>query len=283
MQITNKHNLPGAIYKATSAYIRKPRNDRFSVSELTEPPQLRALKMKHWDELSEDCSARLWALLGSATHYILGNHAPDNALSEERIVVQIPELGGIELSGQTDLYHNGIIEDYKITSVYSLLLGDKPEWTAQLNTYAYLYERQGFMIKGLCINAILRDWQQSKALQQDDYPKIAFRTVEIPLWTSQERLTYIIDRITGHLNTPDRPCTDAERWYKGDAFAVMKQGRKSAIRVLDTEAEASRYLIDNQLFGDKNIYVEKRTGKYGRCEGYCIVSDKCPQWAETNE
>lgn len=282
MKITNKHNLPEAIFRAATAYVRKPRNDRFSVSELSESPQLRALKMKHWDELQEDCADRLWALLGSATHYVLGNHAPDNSLSEERMVVQIPELEGIELSGQSDLYHNEIIDDYKITSVYAFLLGNKPEWTESLNAYAYLHERQGFPVKGLRINAILRDWQQSKALQQADYPQIPFITVNIPLWASQERLSYIVTRISEHLAPTVRECNEIERWYKGDTFAIMKQGRKTAVRVLGSETEASQYLTDNNLFGDKNIYIEKRKGKYNRCEGYCIVSNLCPQWAKEN-
>ena len=33
------------------------------------------------------------------------------------------------------------VVDYKVTSVWSLLLGEKPEWEKQLNTYAWLIEK----------------------------------------------------------------------------------------------------------------------------------------------
>ena len=48
----------------------------------------------------------------------------------------------------------------------------------------------------------------------------------------------------------------------------MKPGRKSALSVHDTEADAWKAMKDG-------LTVEKRPGKSVRCESYCPVSDFC--------
>ena len=277
MKFTNKYNLPEAIYNAASAYSRKPDNDRFSCSELTTPPQMRTLRMKHWDVLEEDVSDRIWSLLGQCFHSVLERHASANAFTEEKMVYPIPELDGIILTGQPDLLDDkGILHDYKVTSAYSFLLGDKPEWSAQLNTYAFLYGQFGFDIKGLVIQAILRDWQRSKSLKDADYPVIPFQSVNIPMWSQAEQLSFIVEKINDHLQNPMRPCTADERWQTPDTYSVMKEGRKSSVRNLDTQEEAKKYMKDNNL--EKGYYIEIRPGKSNRCEGYCNVSQYCDQY-----
>jgi hypothetical protein len=59
----------------------------------------------------------------------------------------------------------------------------------------------------------------------------------------------------------------------------MKKGRKSALRVLDTEQEAKNW-VDNTGKGE---YIEHRKGKYTRCEGYCSVAEFCPQLRREQE
>lgn len=273
MIVTNKYNLPSSIVKAVSINF-PPREDRISVTDLINAPLIRYLKMKHWDELTEDASDKLWMLLGTSMHYILEQHSPEDAFQEERLTANI---NGITISGKSDLYQNGVITDWKVTSVFSFLLGNKPEWEAQLNVYAWLWRENGFPVEKLLINALLRDWQKSKIFKDSNYPEIPFIEVEIPLWSMEDIEEYIIGRINLHKQIPLAECTPEERWQRPTTYAVMKKGRESAVRVYDSMLEAETK-IDNIAKDRSSHYIDVREGKRIRCEDYCIVNKFCPYY-----
>ena len=276
MQITNQHNLPETIFNVLSQGNHKPIFARYSVSDLIGAPLVRILKMKHWDELQQDIGDMMWLLLGKSVHYILEKGAPDESLAEEKMVLP---YGDVTIVGVTDLYHNKVIEDWKITSVYSFLLGDKPEWERQLNCYRFLYTPLCLPVVGLKINAILRDWMKSKAEREDDYPAIPFVSVDVPLWDLDTLQKYIADRVSLHEESErvmEAPiCTPEERWERPTTYAVMKKGNKKAARVLASE-QAAKDWID--LAGDSNAKydIEERKGESVRCASYCVVRDVCP-------
>jgi len=275
MQITNTYNLPDPIVKAVSSNY-PPKTDRLSVSDLIGPPLIRYLKIKHWDELKEDASDRIWALLGSAVHYILHKARSENVLAEEYLRAL---FNGVTIVGRPDLLDNpGVLSDYKITSVYSFLLGDKTEWEQQLNIYRWLYEKHGFTITKLQIVAILRDWQKSKSEVDADYPDIPVIVKEIPMWSmaaTEKFMTDKIDVLTLAKDPIDMICTAKERWRRPDTWAVMQKNKKRALRVFDTQEAADKYRYDNR--NSSLLSVEERKGKDIRCESYCPVRDFC-QW-----
>ena len=57
----------------------------------------------------------------------------------------------------------------------------------------------------------------------------------------------------------------------------MKEGRKSAVRVLDTEDEAIVYLSGNKIkeVDKKKCQIVERVGEAIRCKAYCLVRDIC--------
>ena len=55
----------------------------------------------------------------------------------------------------------------------------------------------------------------------------------------------------------------------------MKKGRKTAIRVLNTEKEAEDYIAN--LADNKSNFIEFSKGESMRCN-YCNVSDFCSQY-----
>ena len=69
-------------------------------------------------------------------------------------------------------------------------------------------------------------------------------------------------------------CTDQEVWAKATTYAAMKVGRKSAVRVLDTEQEALAIVTSG-----KATHIEIRNGAHTRCERYCAAAPVCNQWA----
>jgi len=275
MEITNKYGLPEAIYQAVKAWNYPPNPDRYSVTELINPPLIRKLKIKHWHDLEEDASDRLWMLLGQAVHAVLDKVKIEDALQEEKLIA---EFNGASISGRIDLYHynSKSIEDYKITSVWAFMFGDKPEWEAQLNVYRWLYERYNFDVEQLKINAILRDWQQSEALKNADYPPIPFISVNIPLWTSNELEEYIASRLKKH--EEGASCTKEERWLKNEQWAVKKNGSKRALKVFDNLNDAELFKAELEKSNKKALIdIEYRKGQYVRCESYCPVRSVCTE------
>ena len=78
------------------------------------------------------------------------------------------------------------------------------------------------------------------------------------------------------LDDADLPvCTPDERFNSGDKFAVMKKGRKTALRVLDSKEAAEQWKADNG--GD---FIETRLGEDKKCADYCSACEFCSYYQE---
>ncbi len=75
------------------------------------------------------------------------------------------------------------------------------------------------------------------------------------------------------------PCTDAERWLRDRKWAVMKKGRKSAVKLYYSEIDAEARVEAES----PQHYVEFRPGKYNRCEDYCEAAPFCQQLIREKE
>lgn len=267
MNITNKFNLPESLVNVLSRG-HAPVPNRFSASDIINPPWMRILRERNYDRIEQDISDMLWMLLGSSVHYILEGGSPDNALAEEKMTV---DIDGFTIVCIPDLWHNNEISDWKVTSVYSFLLGNKPEWEKQLNIYKWMYAKHGFETNKLTINAILRDWNKGKSLNGDNYPQIPFMSIDLPLWENEHTEKVICDWLAS-LDCPE-PCNDEERWARPTTYAVMSKGRKTALRILDTEDNAKQWMVSNT--DGAGYYIQERKGEYVRCKHYCQVREFC--------
>ncbi len=287
MKYTNHYNLPKTIMQAivNDNYTRG--DAQFSITDLIKPPQLLALERKHDSEIESDISDQLWMLLGQAVHHILerGESVSADNIAEERLFLSV---NGTKVSGRVDLYDGKKqqVIDYKVTSTWSFLFGDKPEWTAQLNLYRLLYEHAGFPVKTLEIHAILRDWSKGKARQGGDYPKIPFITKNIPIWPKQTTFDYMKERIQLHTiakTTLDHllpSCSPQEQWARQTVYALMKEGRKSAIKLYNSYEEAAMDKEDATQTDKKNqkFYIQTRPSEKVRCKDYCNAKPFCIQY-----
>ncbi len=269
MQITNKYNYPECVVKAVTERIHPPDSARLSVTHLVGPPAIRQYLITHWDMLTCDIDDELTALFGTAWHFYLSRFAAPKDISEQKLTLRV---GDLTVVGIMDTLTNaGIIEDHKVTSAWSFVF-DKTEWVQQLNTYALLAEENNYPIHGLTINAFLRDWTQQNAWKYDDYPKHRFFSVQIPLWSVEERKRFVLSRVEDHSHGL-RECTPEERWQKDTTFAVMKEGRKTAMRVLNNQAEAMAWMKAQK--SDKGLSIVERPGECTRCKLYCPVRSVC--------
>lgn len=281
MKITNHRGLPQTIVNV----LERPTYDKgkahMSATELINSPRIVQLKRLHWDKLEQDASEMVWSLFGSAVHHILQHGKDDHHIVEQRLTT---EFDGWTITGAIDLQEveeDGIIiSDYKVTSSWSVMT-EKQDWIYQLNIYAWLVERvRKQHVKKLQIIGIVRDWKERET-KNPDYPQAPIVTVDIPLWTFEEREALIINRLNQHsealldaeLKTPLRECTPQEMWERPTLYAVIKEGGKRAKKVFETEEEANAALTEGH-------YVEVREGTRVRCEGYCPVSKFCDQYQE---
>jgi hypothetical protein len=284
MTITNNFGLPAPMFRALShdGYMAGQRKADISVTTLIGPPKINQLKKRYSDQIVEDASDRVWALLGQSVHKVLELAGGEDEMTEKRLY---KEINGWTLTGQTDLYETGnkVISDFKVTSVFSFLLGGKSEWEAQINLNAMLWREYGYEVNKGQIVAILRDWQASKAEFDKEYPQCAVHIVDIPLWDNEECIAYAAERIKLHQAAAEMPddtipaCDAKERWAKPDTFAIKKNGNKRATKVCETKEEAENLL---PTYG-ANHSIEARPGGDIRCERYCSVAPFCHYYKTT--
>lgn len=299
--ITNKAGLPEPMYNALAANTYVGGGD-ISATRVIAPPRIVTLRRFHEDEIVEDASDRVWSLLGNSVHRILelstGPEKPNMPKVETRLQMPFQGHNGLiwQVSAQDDVYHNKAIYDYKVTSVWSFMFAEKPEWTKQLNIQGMLHRDHGDEVNELYIVAILRDWSIQKSINELDYPKCPVIKISVPVWTQEECKEYVQRRVELHQRCqigyrdnkdPDKLplCTPEERWYRGASFAVKFQEIKTgkvnvkAKRVLKTLTDAREYIENNAIVlpkGKQFAPVEERPGTNIRCERYCDVAKFCP-------
>lgn len=283
MKITNKSGLPQTLVNVMERDPYTRGGARLSVTQLIGSPRISILRARHDNEMSMDVTDGIWSMMGRAMHSLAEAGADANHIAEERIhttVLGWTLSGGIDLQRLRDGV--AVIEDYKVTSAWAVM-NEKPEWEHQLNVYSYLVTKEkGWTVDQLNVIAFIRDWSRMKAGTQDGYPSAPVIRVPVKLWSVDQQRAYIEERVRIHQDAAtadqfgdDLPfCTDAERWVKPSKWAVMKPGRKTAVRVFDTEAEAKDFSANNT-----GTDVVERPGGATRCaEDFCSVSQWCSQW-----
>ena len=279
MKITNTYHLPESIVRAVVNDPYDAGGSEFTASTLVRPPQITGLMAQHYDELEEDASGRIWALLGQAVHAILERSEERTENVEQRI---FSIVDGSLVSMQFDRIKMDLdaktIQDFKVTSAWTTVFGGREEWTQQLNIGVQLCWNNAIHIEHAEIVAIYRDWTETNSLRYADYPKVMVDVLPITVWSEPDRIDFIREQVQLHRKARQgdwRPCTDKERWAKPTTYAVMKIGRQSAVRVFDNLSDANAYLDEHQ---DGKLSVQTRPGESARCSKYCLVAQFCPQF-----
>lgn len=282
MIITNKLNLPQAFVKmAERDYQYEP--NEYRVTSLLKGVRETILERRHDAEIKQDVSDMIWLLFGTAVHNVLEHHEEaDEEIKETRLKINI---GDYILSGQFDLYNaeTKTITDYKTASVWKIIYGNFDDWRRQLLIYAYMLRSIGFEVEKAEIVALLKDHSKRDAKVKAGYPKLPVQKVtfnftdddfaEIEQWLKDK-----FAEIAAAEQLPDDElplCTPEERFNSGDKFAVMKSGRKRAMRVLDSMEEAESWMAANG--GD---YIETRKGEDKKCMDYCSACEFCNYYKE---
>jgi len=300
MEFTNASNLPKAIERAVSNDPYDSSGSDISTTRLIAPPRIRVLEKRNYDLLEEDVADRIFSLLGQSVHHIIERAKTRKELSEKRLFYKDEKItNGWTLSGAFDLLNReGHLTDFKVTSAWQVvhaLKDGKPDWENQLNVLDFLCRKNPnelinyktkIKVKRLSVMAILRDWSLFQTMKSDNYPKKQVAMIPIRRWTEEEQDNYVRERIKIHQNAEKVSklplCTATERWRKEDQFAVMKSGRKSALRLLDTRQLALDYLKSQNMVEGVGCSIVERKGEDVRCQHYCKVNEFCDYFMKVN-
>jgi len=185
MQLTNKHDLPKAIFNRIkddldSDPYGKSEFKQFRTTQLIGPPLPHTLQEKYDEEIIVDATDFMAMIFGTVLHELC--EGPDTGDKiHEFPVNKIFEVDGVkyQLNGTIDETEFDGDEDILVTDNKTCLLRnlgfDKPEYNMQLNIYKHMLEETfpGANFK-LRIRYFIKDWTSGdlqKALEraQDDF------------------------------------------------------------------------------------------------------------------
>lgn len=290
MLLTNKHKLPQQYVNLVTRWNVKQKRADYSVTHLITPPQLAVLRERHDAEITEDVSDLVWRVFGQIAHKLYEEKNAFDRFNEEPMIL---DIGGVTVSATPDSYSleaDGTLDDYKVTSVFSILLGLKTEWETQLNCYKLFFERNGFQVSKMRILGMLRDWQKAKAAVDPAYPPTAFPVIDVPLWADGEAMWYMEERIVNHsaaaeLSDADLatmyPCSGLDKWERAPTHCAMKVGNKRSSYGSQTTPR-TEVAVNDWIARQKNprkFSVAFRPGARVRCAGYCVAAPFCRQKA----
>ena len=282
MIIKNELGLPQAFINALNLERHNAKGE-YSATTLLHSVRETILTDRHFDEIEVDVADCVWQIWGTAVHLIF-ERAGIEGFAEERFEVPVSNS---KVTGRVDLYdlQNEIVYDWKTASVYKWTFADFDDWDKQGLIYAWLMKQNGLNVKEIRFVALLKDHSKSKARKEADYPQkpAMVHTVKVTENALAEIESFIKAKVP-ELEKAEQladeelpPCTKEERWASDDTFAVMKEGRKSAIRVYNTKEEA-----ETNLASLGGAYIEERKGESRKCVDYCNCKDFCPFYKSLN-
>ena len=284
MKVTNKLNMPAAFVNAVST-TRHNAAGCFSATTLNKGAKEIILSDRHFDEITVDAADSVWAVWGTAVHALLESQ-PDNNFHEESFKVPVSNSF---VTGQVDSYdmENGVINDWKTASVWKVQFNDFKDWRAQGLTYAWLLQQSGLEVKKCRFVALLKDHSKTKAKTDSSYPQspvfiYEFDVTAADLEETAARILAKVQEIESAYKLDDdaiEPCSAEERWADGEKWAVMKNGRKTAIKLFDNSADA------DAMAGEMGnaYYVEHRPAISRKCGDYCNCKDFCNFYKAMNK
>jgi hypothetical protein len=307
MRYTNELGLPEPLVEALKYDDYTAGNSDYTPTSLIAPPYQAKQKRELDDQIVKDVAENFFILEGKAMHKILemGAQNLDNVLPEKRMYTQVKKWR-IGMQPDTLWLDSGTLDDYKNCTCYKFKkdfdgnLPPVPDWETQLNIGAYILRQGGeveinpgefvpfqpFAATKLRIWGLLKDFSKGQIRKQQGYPRYPIQCREIPMWADERVEAYIIERAEAHDHARETSlevlaaCSEAETWARPTKYALMKEGRKSAVKLYESNEEAEA------ACKDPKHYVEVRPGERPRCQDYCDCSSFCPaynQWKKENE
>lgn len=185
------------------------------------------------------------------------------------------------ISGKYDLVLDGVLNDYKSTSVWTYIFdSSKDNYIKQGSIYKWLSPDK-ITSDIININYIFTDWSAPRARQDaKSYPQQRVLTKEYPLWSTEETEQWIINKLevyqsligASQCNLPE--CTEEELWASKAVYKYYKNPNKldRSTKNFSTMDEA---LMRKSADGDIGT-IKEVPGEVKACR-YCSVVSICAQ------
>jgi len=292
MKYTNKHNFPDFVVQWLESDDYDYDQNTLSATTLMKPARAYALAKQNWDNLEIDVSDIVASRYGTAIHDSVEKVKLRDCVQEQRLKKNI--MNKI-ITGKFDILRKVADDqweliDVKSTSVWTYIYGSKDEeYIKQLSIYRFLATQNGYnVLPDAKIWMVFTDWSQEKAKKNDDYPNTRIVIKPIKLWSEDQTMQYIAERIrilddAASKKQEEMPrCTDEELWAEADVWQVKKEGRKTALKNCATEEEANDYIGAVKPEDRPKTSIELRKGMVKRCK-YCTARKFCTQYREMVE
>lgn len=190
------------------------------------------------------------------------------------------EIDGWKITGKFDFICDGVLEDFKSTSVYT--------WINQSNADKYIEQGSIYrwlnpeLIKAdyMYIRYIFTDWSAAKAMQDKTYPQSRIISQKYELMSveaTENMLKTNINNLIKYLDAPEDQipeCTAKELWQRDSVFKYYKDPNKKArsTKNFSTYHEAYQKFIEDGSIGE----VVEVKGEVVFCK-YCNAITICEQ------
>ena len=209
-----------------------------------------------------------------------------NSFVEESFKIPV---GNSFVTGQVDSYdmENATIYDWKTARVWKIQYADFTDWRQQGLTYAWLLQQSGLEVKKCRFVALLKDHSKSKAKFDANYPQspvyiYEFAVTPADLEATCARILKKVQEIEAAQKMSDdeiEACTAEERWADAEKWALMKNGRKTAVKLYDNQQEAEAAAGEQ----GNSYYVEPRPAVSRKCGDYCNACKWCNFYKSMNK
>ena len=283
MIVKNELGLPQAFINALNLE-KHNAEGCYSATTLLKGACEQVLSDRYFDKIEIDVADCVWQIWGTAVHLIF-EKAGIEGFTEEKFEVPVSNS---KVTGRVDLYdlENETVYDWKTASTWKVQFQDFADWDKQGLIYAWLMKQNGLKVKEIKFVALLKDHSKSKARTDFEYPQkpVVVHTVKATEEALSEIEKFITEKVKQFeevhklADSEITPCSKDERWATDDKWAIMKTGRKTALKLCNSEEEA-KSLMD-QMGGTS---IEFRPGVSKKCLDYCNCKNHCPFYKSLNK
>jgi hypothetical protein len=189
-------------------------------------------------------------------------------------------VGDMKVSGKFDFVSDGILEDFKSTSVYSYQSGsNNQKYIEQGSIYRWLFP-EIITADEMYIQFIFTDWSKGRTYADKSYPKnriVPHKLQLMPVHETEKFVTKRVNDITKLMGASQDQlplCTKEELWQKDDIYKYYKDPKKKArsTKNFTTKSEAVARLVKDGSIGVVDFFP----GEVIHCK-YCDVVGICDQ------
>ena len=303
-------SLPLAVWLASDSYDFSAKGKSISATSLLKPLRQILLSERLTDETEEtpDVSDFIASRLGHSIHdgieqawkhnygkalKTLGY--PDHIIDRIQVNPEKPEPGtipvyleqrasrkvkGYTISGKYDMILEGVLQDFKSTSVYSWIMGSKDEdYCLQGSIYRWINQDK-VTADHMNIQFIFTDWSKAQSKQSNNYPQQRVLEHRVELMSLVETETWIMKKLSdledaADMDEADIPrCTDKDLWRGETVYKYFSNPAKTDGRATKNFKSAGEASAHKAAQG-KGIIITI-PGKVKAC-GYCRAFNACSQ------